>query len=300
MIYAAYNGVPMRSLGEVGYSRQLLLSEDQVVPLGVHVEFQGVFAVNSGLMGSNDLNTDRYDPDLEGANLIVPDGQLSVPELLLLIEARLEVPRKPLVLWSYVSAGAGPPKKVVLLRSPPPLPGGARMANFEQPQPQQPVEYAEVDIRVGPTPTLSWVNFDHGSGTALVGFAVATDIPLRNDHDAVLLANQWEMKHGLDQDYYSIHEVTGRAVFRKDLLKFKGTTPDLLRHMFVHPVPLGFRRHQIDVRQDPTGHAVDYFIQDVEQPADQPGVGAYGASRVEVVHQREHSAPTPLNFITPS
>ncbi len=285
MIYAAYNGVPMRSIGETKYRRDLILSEDGVQAYGVRVNFQGVFAVNSGLMGSNDFTRPLAEPELEGAGLVVPDGRLSPAELLLLVQLRLEQPRKPLVLWTYVGTG-NKPNKVVFLRSPIRLADGS---------------YAHSDIAEGPIPVVNWTDFDTGQGSVLVGFACTTDIALPAQTTAhPVLSNRWEMQVELDPDFYAVHEIEGRAVFRRDVMEAQRVTPDMLRPWFVHPIPLGFRRHGCTVRLESAGTAVRYSFQDVEQPADQPGVAAYGASRVEIVHQREHTGPSPYNFITPS
>lgn len=289
MIYAAYNGIPMRSLGNVDQMRQVVYTQDGTQPVGVFVDFKGVFMLNPAMLSAIDFaNADRgvYEPPTEGAGgRGMPPSDLTPAELFVLATARLEVPRRPFVVWSYAGAGRAA-RRVIFLQSP---------------QKDADGNFMHSDMEDGPTPKVTECKFDQGHGSILLGFNVETTIPLCTAASAPLLvANRWEMEAELDNDRYARHTITGRAVFRKDLLTARGLTPGMLTSWFAHPIPMGFRRETVALRYDPKGHAVDYSYIDTEQAVNQPGVQAYGAARVEVAHQKEHVGPSPYGFVQSS
>ena len=94
-----------------------------------------------------------------------------------------------------------------------------------------------------------------------------------------------------DEDYFATHIIEGEVRFRNDALELAGVNPDNLRARFIHPIPLGFKRMEPWLRFDESQLVCNYRLVDVETPTSQPGVSAYGASRVEVFHQREMLSP---------
>ncbi len=80
-----------------------------------------------------------------------------------------------------------------------------------------------------------------------------------------LLANEYEMVHVIDQDFFSVRFVQGRAVFRSDVLQALKLFPDQLRYWLGLPTPARFRREQIRVRQLSDGLTTEYSYVDRER-----------------------------------
>ena len=80
-----------------------------------------------------------------------------------------------------------------------------------------------------------------------------------------LLLHEWSMEHDIDQDFFVTRTVTGRAVFRTDVLTREGLVPDQLRYWLGHPVPERFARQRVWVKALPDNRTVEYTILDRER-----------------------------------
>jgi hypothetical protein len=291
VLYGSYAGVPFRSLSVDEYGKWLTPTADGTQPVGIHVQFSGTILVSPDHLSK--LDFDRADqglvePELEGPNLHPPGPPvMSVPELVFHLERRLNVVRKPLLLWGYKPALPGRrPERVYLVRSP---------------AVDQDGRYLPSDMLHGPTPEATYCGFETGQGGLLFSFKVHTDLPLCEDtyRASPIVANTWSMGVSNDDDFFARHVIQGEVICRMDLMRSRKLSIDMLRGWFVHPIPRGFRR----VEPSPNlvmldgGSRYTYTLVDVEQPADQPGVAAYGASRINVVHQREYTKSNPYGII---
>ena len=98
-----------------------------------------------------------------------------------------------------------------------------------------------------------------------------------------LLCHEWEMSHDVDQDFWTTRTITGRAVFRQDIMRANGLIPDQLRYWIGHPVPPGFSRQSVKVSQLPDGLTLAYSVVDRQRSyTPDPNV----VTRVEIVYTR--------------
>jgi hypothetical protein len=99
-----------------------------------------------------------------------------------------------------------------------------------------------------------------------------------------LLLHEYTMEHDLDQDLHCTRTITGRMVFRSDVLAKERLLPDQLRYWAGHPVPLRFNRQRVKVRALPDNRTLEYTVVDRQtfSPID-PNL----MTRFEAVYVRE-------------
>lgn len=198
------------------------------------------------------------DTTFEGARMPGPHAPAGIPplaaETIALMKQQILEPRQLLT----VSIG-----DVEVLRSPLRRPAGDR-------------EYL-TDARNGPFPLAFHVLQIHGFKNALVYFEVETHIV--ECEAPTMLSHRWEETHEIDELAYTTKIITGRAVFRADLLRDsvgRGVIgPDNFRgHLAAsHPIPVNFKREAVKVTVTSDGLQLQYTFRDVEQPVNLPSGG---------------------------
>ena len=203
-----------------------------------------------------------------------------------IVRQRLAVPRRKLLLWMHSNLGPDVPR--ILLESP--------------------LGTAVTDCRNGPQFDVTWFDVIGGNLSLVIGFKVTTDVNnwvpsggSPGQRLPALLGNSWSYTVTHDQDYFATHTIEGTAVFRQDAVMAQGINEADLRAEFMHPIPLGFKRTECDVKQIADGTALIYRVLDVEQPMHFVGGLSVNdkisravkpfASRIEVVEEQEHSQP---------
>lgn len=253
-------------------------------------------AVNGRVDGAAEAEGQRINP-LAGRPLLVPGvarptGNIPVNADAALtdfiVRQRLAVPRRKLFVWMHSSLGLDTPR--LLLESP--------------------LGSAVTDCRVGPQFDVTWFDVIGGNLSLVIGFKITTDVnnwvppgtsPGDGTGQPAMLGNSWSFTVTHDQDYFATHTVEGMATYRRDVLEAKGLNTADLRTEFMHPIPIGFKRDAVEVKQIGDGCTIIYQFKDVEQPMH--FVGGLGvndkssrlvkpfASRIEIVEEQEHSQP---------
>jgi hypothetical protein len=285
VLCAAYDGIPFRVLQVEQYADELVSGPDGTQPIMRHVEGQLTATISAETLGLTDLGdaTDT-EPDIAGPNFKPVVGRLDPAAAVPLVLARLKRPCRPLVMWSYANVG-GVPSRVTFLRSP-----RGRVAN-----PHSRNQYLPTDARHGPTCRVAWSRFEAAQGSLVLGLVFDTDLALCEGSltaSPMLLYNRWSTTVTHDEDYFAQHDVEGTAIFANDLLAEWQTRPDMLRHLFIPPVPIGFKRRAATPVFHSDGVTVTWQVTDVEQQTDKPGIAPFGASRIEVIHRRSIRAPS--------
>lgn len=291
MFHGAYDGIPFRVCQVEQYAEDVVLDPSGVQGVYRHVEAQLTVTLNPATLGRSDLEADDMEPETAGPLARNPGPEVPLPLLYLQAKARFEAPRRPLVLWAYYQDAAGGVNKVVFLRAPllkNPRGAGKRRA-----------DYFDADALYGPALTLQWSKFEAGGGSLILGLIFQANVPLANlGTDApVLVSNRWSCSVTTDEDFFAKQVIEGDAVFRSDLLLATGLKPDMMRWLFIPPVPLGFKRVSATPTFAADGVTAHYEIEDVEQQTDKPGVAYFGASRVEVIHQKGYTQPSDWEFL---
>ncbi len=153
------------------------------------------------------------------------------------------------------------------------------------------------DVDGGPyclaAPEILSVHGDHSvivrvSYSTLVNESPAWNQSIGNPTTA-LLSNRWEQEATMDLDAFETRKTTGRAIFRLDLLSAlqvngqQANADDFRSYFMGFATPKGFQRAAIWVKQDDTGGAVDYVVEDRQTPLT---LNFRQVSRVEVRHGR--------------
>ena len=127
------------------------------------------------------------------------------------------------------------------------------------------------DARNGPNPLSVQVTEIRGTKTAVVHFEIecwVNDVNVSNRNP--LLSHRWESAEEIDSLFYSTRTITGRAVFRADVLRDDAVRaalqPDDFRVGLFHPIPSRFQRKRINVTEASDGLSVQYTVVDKQQP----------------------------------
>src|SRR5262249_31310457 len=127
------------------------------------------------------------------------------------------------------------------------------------------------DVNNGPIPVFADIEEIVGTKTFFVVYQIQTWInetppdPTAKYPVSPLLAHEWEMEHSVDSDFFLTRTVTGRAVFRSDILQRYGLVPDQFRYWLGHPVPENMKRSSIRVKQLGDGNTLQYQFVDRER-----------------------------------
>lgn len=310
MIHLSYDGIPFRTLAFDHYQVATLTSDDEVDALYLEYDFGVTVTIGLGQLGSEDFHRalNKKRPELGGIDFDrVRNWDLHTPEIMVLLEERLRIPRRPLVVWSYVNKPQGLAGGVAPVIPPQgpggPLPGGGQLNNqlnqaikrvniLESPLRKPDGTYYPTDARHGPWCKVISSRVDKGTGSIELQLQFVTWVGINKSPEAgAIVSNRWSFAVEHDEDNYATHVIEGKVYFRQDMLKRQNLKADDYRAFFMHPCPPGFKRNASAPVFHSDGCFVTYTIVDTEQPTDKPGIGGYGASRVEVIHQREHVVP---------
>ncbi len=233
---------------------------------------------------------------IPGKNLNRPTnggGSASFPHLEMDLRQRLQLPRRPLLIWMY----SGPKGEAEFLL-------------------KSPHDGADTDARHGPICTIMSTPKVHGNVSGMfrlrfetwesmlgIGtspsraskYKKAANKPNANAALATtpaLLSNRWKMSQDFDQEtYLASYLIDGTAIFRMDVLKARGLTSDQLRREFMHPIPEGFSRSPPHVEEAPSGDAVSYSFADREVMTHFPAGKKYGLINIEIKQGMTYHCP---------
>lgn len=111
-----------------------------------------------------------------------------------------------------------------------------------------------------------------------------------------MISNRWSMRSEPDPEtYLNVSIIEGTAIFRMDVLKTIGVTPDQLRRQFMHPIPLGYQRLAPKVSLSPLGNAVQYMIVDKEVVSNFHAGAKYGMASIDVKQEMQFHNPLELS-----
>lgn len=143
------------------------------------------------------------------------------------------------------------------------------------------------DSRGGPYVRVNQIRKIWGSRSWLVVFAVETFI--NEGNTSVILSNRWDMSADIDVDHYATRTIRGVAVFDKGQLDKVGKAADQFRKDLFHPVPINFRRENVQVYTASDGCTVYYTVIDKEQPVN---LLFNNPTRFEAYHTEWSSRPS--------
>lgn len=271
-MYLTYNGVELQVEKIVSWTERNIYSEDNTERLMRHVTVAVQFVIHPDATNPFDVVVGPR----AGAVLV---GE--VKKLLL-------KPRQSLTF----KIG-----DTTVLQSPPPRVKAGTPSQFVPGAGQ--VHY--VDAKTGPNPLYCDITQVAGQKTLIGMFAVETwltDEAADADEQSALIANRWEQENGLDQDFFCVRTISGRAIFRGNFLYEKTALGDFrqvqrkpsdyLSHV-APPVPLGYKRESVRTRLSSDGLTLTYTIVDRELPTVPPA--RWGVSRIEAVWRSGHSRP---------
>lgn len=123
------------------------------------------------------------------------------------------------------------------------------------------------DCTGGPTPLSCNVWRIDGTGTFRVDYTIQADVGEHSfffNKPPVLLSHVWGMDLDVDVDGFATRRVSGRAIFRRDVLEQQAVRPDDFRSLLVHPIPAHMKRESLRVSQAEDGNTLSYEIIDKE------------------------------------
>jgi hypothetical protein len=128
--------------------------------------------------------------------------------------------------------------------------------------------YAYVcDATGGPRPLACDVRRVDGTGTFRVRYSIQADVHEASffyNRPPVMLSHVWSMDLDVDAEGFATRTVSGRAVFRRDVLEQQSVRPDDFRSLLVHPLVRGMKRESLKVSQLEDGNTLRYQIVDRE------------------------------------
>lgn len=271
-------GTPIAlELGKIlNYSKKAVYSDDGVRFLYNHVDIE-VQAVVNAVVSQPVAMAVPVPPDPRSN----PPPGFNIVTALRELERLLMRPRQKLRL--YLGG-------TLLLESPQRTAAGAELT---------------VDANVGPCPIRFAIKEVLSPNTVIVTFRIETWISetLRNpDGGAVptIISHQYEQSEDIGEDYRSRRTIEGTVVFRADLLAFRRVprgplavliggaslplTPDMMRAAVFHPIPNGYQRVSINVRETSDKTTLKYQVTDEQAPwGIHPGHGILRCSATQRV-----------------
>jgi hypothetical protein len=203
---------------------------------------------------------------------------------------RLQMPRRQLAIW--INSGPNGAPEYMLLQ---PYPG------------------CHSDAKHGPTCVNMHMVAIHGNVTGVkrLVFECFEALPLRYGEKHRLrvpgaepkaaekalltppiISNRWTMSQQPDpQTYLNSTVISGRAVFRLDVLHKLRLTPDQLRPYIMPPIPMGYIRQPPRVTQGSAGNEVLYEIVDEQQMMNNPSGAQWGVHSVVLVDTVQANMP---------
>jgi hypothetical protein len=225
MSFITYNGITMQLVRTLRFEQEAVYDEDQTTYLWTRFLLEADCIYNPAATSYSVTNPPTATP-------------VDAPVTDVAIRHYLKVPRKQLVFT------VGP---YTLLSSP--------LASYV------------TDAHNGPMPRDVIVRTIHGSKTFAVRFLIETSLlecPATPGEGPALVSHRWTESHAVDQDYFTVRTMRGRAKFRSDLLLNTNIAPDDFRSTLVAPIPLGFKRENISVTATSDGTELLYEVVDRE------------------------------------
>lgn len=113
-----------------------------------------------------------------------------------------------------------------------------------------------------------------------------------------LISNRWEMKQVPDPTtHLNTTVISGKAVFRMDVLSRMQITADQLRPYIMPPIPMGYKRRPPEVSLSGGGNEVVYMIVDDQQMMNNPSGYRWGVHSVVLLDSV--SANNPMDVYGP-
>jgi hypothetical protein len=149
------------------------------------------------------------------------------------------------------------------------------------------INISGVDSNNGPLPKKVDITRITGVSAFYVRFQVECWInECPGDQPPVLLTNRWQVHDHIDENFLTTKITRGVAVFRTDLLVGAANSPDHYRDQAFPPIPLGFKRIQIDATMHPSLNSLSYEVIDQEQVVHIGGPrNDYGVTKFEAFYQ---------------
>lgn len=191
---------------------------------------------------------------------------------------RLRQPRRELLIWTNSRVLPGVPGS----------PAG-ELATREYLL-QSPLPGFKLDATGGPTCNVMQVIPVGGNASMCLRLHFETHLAASGPGGPVLLSNRWTFTTTAENDF-AVHQISGEARFRADLLDARGMSADMFRKEILFPIPLGFRREKPTVTLMPSGDAVQYNLIDRQMPLHFPGGAPAALTRIEILERRGYETP---------
>lgn len=151
------------------------------------------------------------------------------------------------------------------------------------------------DATGGPVVTVHDIYPNHGQKSFVVDFSIETTL---NDCGRVdrrtrpLLSHVFEESHTIDQDFFCVRHIKGRATFDLGILRslVPPATADDYRRMLLQPLPQEFHRQHVEVRQNSSGSVIEYQVLDREMAL---SIVPQGVTRIECFETNGCHTPGP-------
>jgi hypothetical protein len=224
MSFLTYNGIQLELVRTVRFDRQAIYDEDSTTYLWSRFLVE-VDTIYNPMATSYQVGNPPT--QITGVNPAVTDDA---------IRHVLMVPRKQLLF----TVGGD-----TLLRSP------------EAPY--------TVDAHNGPIPISVNIQAIHGSKSFRVRYVIETFLlECPSPEGPALVSHRWTESHEVDDNYFTVRMLRGRAKFRSDLLLNGGVVPDDFRASLIVGIPYNFKRQRIAVTASSDGTELLYELLDQE------------------------------------
>lgn len=150
----------------------------------------------------------------------------------------------------------------------------------------------ECDATGGPKVTALDIIRSTGDGNQIgIYFEIQTDLTLgHGEAERLVLGHRWEITHGNTENYFAVRTIKGEVQFNAAVLESNYFQPDWIRQQLLHPIPLGFKRENVEVTRTSDGHTLAYTIVDVDTPITfDPGDS--GAVQMQIIEECGYTVP---------
>lgn len=242
-----YGGLKMKLVRIINFERQPVMSDDGSSYLFTKFTLNAVGVVNS--------QNDRLGDGKTGLGMSYVKGEAGKP---FQVRPAVEPETSPVITDRTIRHWMSVPRRTLivsdgtneLIRSP----KGANLT---------------CDAKSGPfVETFSIVESMGNARSFIVHFQVTTYLNECEESEgryAALVGNRYSQHHELDTNYGLTIVTTGTAYFRTDLIQSFQRLPDVLRPYLLLPIPVGFKREQIQITGSSDGGRLDYSFVDVEK-----------------------------------
>ncbi|HQR07039.1 MAG TPA: hypothetical protein PLN21_09465 [Gemmatales bacterium] len=122
------------------------------------------------------------------------------------------------------------------------------------------------DAMQGPKPLYCQITQISGTSSFYVRFGIETWQDKCTDGGKLIRSHRWSMAHDVDgETWLTTRIVTGQLHFRPEWLERLQITPDRVLREWAHPVPKGFKRHNVKIQASPNGMEIAYSFTDSEE-----------------------------------